>query len=469
MNGFYDRFIHKYPYTDLHELNLDWLIKAVKDIAYEVHNWELVNEISYQGSWDITKQYPAWSIVTVNGTIGYISKQPVPVGVDYTNNDYWVLVADYTVQLAGLGDRVADLEIDMAAAQGDITSLQALTTWLKGQLTNSTKKVICISDSYGLTPSTSNSWIPKFQQFYGISNANFYRDQGNGGGFVGFYPNLTFENLLRGIATTMSADEKTGVNEIIIGGGYNDADVVYQGQATHADVANAINSCITYIRSTFPNAKVYLVWLGWSNVNYAIHPYIRGMQNTYYQTAVKASKNISVIEGINWMHRKALADNTGYHPTAVCAEAIAMSLASILNGGTDMCDLAPWAGHGYIDVTVNRDTTSVSALTCTDLRQTYRSGTVFTSWRSIQFTIINSLGQANEVKLGDITDGCIVGGNGSFSGAMMPCMYKDGSDYYSGYLLIHDGGLYFGNVQSPINAGSTINIVYGAGATDVMM
>ena len=120
MLGFFD----KYPYTDFHELNLDWLLKAVQELASKMEGWTAANTIRYLGNWDITKQYPAWSVVVTNGA-GYISKKPVPVGIDITNTDYWENVADFTALYADLGNRVSFLE-DTAA------------NWLKG------KKVVCI-------------------------------------------------------------------------------------------------------------------------------------------------------------------------------------------------------------------------------------------------------------------------------------------------------------------------------------
>lgn len=36
MGRLLDMFVHKYNYTDFHELNLDWLIEAVKELAKEV-------------------------------------------------------------------------------------------------------------------------------------------------------------------------------------------------------------------------------------------------------------------------------------------------------------------------------------------------------------------------------------------------------------------------------------------------
>ena len=87
-------FINQFPYSDFHELNLDWIIKAIKELGKEMEEFEAVNEVEYSGVWNITKQYKKWAIV-LDQARGYmmISRQPVPSGIDITNNNYWVLVS----------------------------------------------------------------------------------------------------------------------------------------------------------------------------------------------------------------------------------------------------------------------------------------------------------------------------------------------------------------------------------------
>ena len=91
-------FINRYPYSDTHELNLDWVIKTVKDVVSEMQGFKAANQVKYEEVWNITKQYTAWSIVLDPNT-GYmmIAVQPVPVGIDITNEDYWKLVAPFKI------------------------------------------------------------------------------------------------------------------------------------------------------------------------------------------------------------------------------------------------------------------------------------------------------------------------------------------------------------------------------------
>lgn len=91
-------FLNQFPYSDFHEMNLDWILKAVKGISNEMASFIASNKVDYKGIWDITKQYENNDIV-LDQVRGYmmISIQPVPAGIDILNEDYWIPVAPYKV------------------------------------------------------------------------------------------------------------------------------------------------------------------------------------------------------------------------------------------------------------------------------------------------------------------------------------------------------------------------------------
>ena len=97
-NPYMNPFINQFPYMDAHEMNLDWIIKTCKLIIEKMNGFEAANTVEYRGVWSITSQYTKWSIV-LDQTTGYmmISKQPVPVGINITNSDYWMFVSPYKV------------------------------------------------------------------------------------------------------------------------------------------------------------------------------------------------------------------------------------------------------------------------------------------------------------------------------------------------------------------------------------
>ena len=89
-------FINKFPYSDAHELNLDWIISECKRLAEEMKSFEAINQVTYYGQWDITTQYGAWSVVNYKG-YAYMSIKIVPSGIDIHDQNYWVYVSQFKI------------------------------------------------------------------------------------------------------------------------------------------------------------------------------------------------------------------------------------------------------------------------------------------------------------------------------------------------------------------------------------
>lgn len=100
---------NQYPYSNFHELNLDWILDQMQQLH---SNWDLftaLNKITFRGDWAIDKQYPAWSVVK-NGNMGYISIVNVPAGVEITSEKYWQHVVDYDTLFLNVERRLLDVE-----------------------------------------------------------------------------------------------------------------------------------------------------------------------------------------------------------------------------------------------------------------------------------------------------------------------------------------------------------------------
>ena len=262
-------FNHSYPYLDEHELNLDWIIAKMKELIKDFDEFKVVNNITFSGAWDITKQYPAWTIVSDNN-IGYVSIQPVPVGVVLTNGDYWVEVIDYTAQIAGLESRVIALENtvgdassglvkDMNDAQADIVNLNTRVSALEKKVH---RKFAFITDSYGDSSVSDDNTniIYHFMQMMGLTNNVdiAYTFQG-GAGFVADGVRL-FSNLLTNLYNTIqsstvafNADE---VTDLIVVGGCNDSSTPF------VNIVNAVSNFITAAKGYFPNAIIHIGEVG---------------------------------------------------------------------------------------------------------------------------------------------------------------------------------------------------------------
>ena len=91
--GLFDQF----PYTNFHELNLDWILESLRELERTIEQFVSINALKYADpiQWNIVSQYEKNTIVIdpLTGT-AYISVQPVPSGVALTNADYWTVVFD---------------------------------------------------------------------------------------------------------------------------------------------------------------------------------------------------------------------------------------------------------------------------------------------------------------------------------------------------------------------------------------
>lgn len=248
MLGFFD----KYPYTDFHDLNLDWLLKAVRDLASHMEGWEAANTIHYAGDFDITKQYQAWSIVLDNN-IGYISKKPVPAGIAVTNTEYWEEIADFTALIGDLGNRVETLEeyVDV----------------INKTLFTSPRNIICVGDSYGRGLSITggaavynNGW-PYYinERMHPAALYNLSVNQAS------FSPSntasLRFGYQLEQFKIAHTTAECEAITDIIIAGGFNE--IFFMGDDRVYSTADyCAKWTAEYIKQYFPYAKVYLGFIG---------------------------------------------------------------------------------------------------------------------------------------------------------------------------------------------------------------
>ena len=235
-------FLNKYPYLDEHELNLDWLIATMRKLEIEFDEFKVVNNITFSGTWDITKQYPAWTIVSDNN-IGYVSLQPVPAGIPLSNGSYWVEVIDYTAQIAGLENRVIALEGDMITAQGDITNLQAVVS----RMTMSGRTFIFVGDSYAYQADT---WVTSTVQYCGITN--YSNEAISGSSFKAGSFKSQIENY---------TGDRNAVTDIVVGGGLNDS-IFNSTGSDYTNLKVAIADFATYAKANYPNAKLWLAYMG---------------------------------------------------------------------------------------------------------------------------------------------------------------------------------------------------------------
>lgn len=105
---------HIYPYTDLHDLNLDWILQKVKEVEKEVDDFVAFNKVTFRGTWN-GDPYPAWTVVDDGSGNGFLAIQAVPANVPLTDTAYWTPVAAYATIYSAFNSRITALESGYSA------------------------------------------------------------------------------------------------------------------------------------------------------------------------------------------------------------------------------------------------------------------------------------------------------------------------------------------------------------------
>ena len=89
--------IHRAPYTNFHDLNLDWIMDALNEFDTKLTNFVSLATIKYANpiQWDITSQYEANTVVVDSNGNAYLSVQPVPSGVSLDRTEFWTKIGNF--------------------------------------------------------------------------------------------------------------------------------------------------------------------------------------------------------------------------------------------------------------------------------------------------------------------------------------------------------------------------------------
>ena len=99
----------EFPHTRTYEGDLGYIIKTVTELSAKYDTFFAYNQITVAdpAEWDITAQYKAYTIVfDMDNGYSFISKQPVPAGIDLSNADYWQFLGPLIID----GDARTEIE-----------------------------------------------------------------------------------------------------------------------------------------------------------------------------------------------------------------------------------------------------------------------------------------------------------------------------------------------------------------------
>ena len=140
--------IHKAPYTNYHDLNLDWIIEVLNEFNTKLTDFVSLATIKYADpiQWDITSQYEANTVVVdINGN-AYLSVRPVPSGVSLDRTEFWTKIGNFDELWADVKKAITPNDeghSPTATADRDANDL----VWVNGSLVRVTKAMTA-GDAY---------------------------------------------------------------------------------------------------------------------------------------------------------------------------------------------------------------------------------------------------------------------------------------------------------------------------------
>lgn len=282
-----------FPYTDFHNLNLDWLLETVKDLDTK---WD-----------DYYTQWNKWQADVQN----YID-----------NLDYIAAIDKY---------------LDALKASGELSDI--IDTWLTDY------GIITISDSYGegYTPDGMvKPWCDILHEQY-FSDASFYVNKSLGGS--GFGANTHFSALLSQAIAGLTDKQKKQVKYVVVAGGWNDQFIA--SSTVNSGIKDTID-----LMSQLPNATLYIGWIATPIIGFTTVAKVKAYNaiKTLYETYWGKFKFLSGADSaLRWTGVLA-SDNI--HPNATGQASIADMVYKAMDGYASWCRSGDFALDG-VDCTLN--------------------------------------------------------------------------------------------------------------------
>lgn len=346
-----------FPYTNFHELNLDWIIAKVKEYVQKTE----AAEISYQALKSYVENYfdnldvqeeidNKLDEMLQNGELASLIAQFLSTESLLVFNTIADLVAATNlvngVSVMTLGNTVYnDGETNLYKVRTltssdviDGVNIIALTnypTLIAEKLTKTVdtgKKYVFIGDSYlaGWTDDqgTITDYGTIFKNRLGLTeNVDYFKSAVGGTGFGHMNNDKNFSIMLQDLAGTMTTEQTESITDIFVMGGFND---IY---ATATEIYDGAVAFMNTAQTYFPNADVHVGIIGWSRDKDLITRFADRVLNnvlrvisTYPKAHYMNNIETSLID-------KTLIDTGGNHPNANGQIEIANNIFKYINTG----------------------------------------------------------------------------------------------------------------------------------------
>ena len=140
--------IHRAPYTNFHDLNLDWIIDELNEFNTKLTNFVSLATIKYANpiQWDITSQYEANTVAVDSNGNAYLSVQPVPSGVSLDRTEFWTKIGNFDELWADVKKAITPNDEGHSPTATAARAVNDLV-WVNGALVRVTKAMIA-GDAY---------------------------------------------------------------------------------------------------------------------------------------------------------------------------------------------------------------------------------------------------------------------------------------------------------------------------------
>lgn len=140
--------IHNAPYTNFHDLNLDWIMNELNEFNTKLTNFVSLATIKYANpiQWDITSQYEANTVVVDSKGNAYLSVKPVPSGVSLDRTEFWTKIGNFDELWADVKKAITPNDEGHSPTATAARAVNDLV-WVNGALVRVTRAMIA-GDAY---------------------------------------------------------------------------------------------------------------------------------------------------------------------------------------------------------------------------------------------------------------------------------------------------------------------------------
>lgn len=140
--------IHRAPYTNFHDLNLDWIMDELNEFNTKLTNFVSLATIKYANpiQWTITSQYEANTVVVDSNGNAYLSVQPVPSGVSLDRTEFWTKIGNFDALWADVKKAITPIDEGHSPTATAARAVNDLV-WVNGALVRVTRAMIA-GDAY---------------------------------------------------------------------------------------------------------------------------------------------------------------------------------------------------------------------------------------------------------------------------------------------------------------------------------